>query len=106
MGIEPVNNQPARPTPAGEAPAEQAPVRRVGPRPSAAPGAAPAGTAPTDSVEISGRARELARARQAAEAAPDVRAELVARIKQQVESGTYEVSADLVARALLERHGL
>jgi flagellar biosynthesis anti-sigma factor FlgM len=35
------------------------------------------------------------------EAAPDVRAEKVARIKQQVESGTYSVPAEELAKKLL-----
>jgi flagellar biosynthesis anti-sigma factor FlgM len=35
------------------------------------------------------------------ESAPDVRAEKVARIKQQVESGTYSVPAEELAKKLL-----
>ena len=57
----------------------------------------------SDTVEISDRSRELARARQAAEDAPDVRADKVAEIKQRIEDGTYSVSPHLLAQKLLER---
>ncbi|MGE3272446.1 MAG: flagellar biosynthesis anti-sigma factor FlgM [Chloroflexota bacterium] len=56
----------------------------------------------SDSVEISDRSRELARARQAVDAAPDVRAEKVADIKKRIEDGTYTVSPHLLARKILE----
>lgn len=57
---------------------------------------------PTDSVEISSRSRELARARQAVEDAPDVRADKIAEIKRRIEDGTYSVSPHLLAQKLLE----
>jgi negative regulator of flagellin synthesis FlgM len=56
----------------------------------------------SDTVEISSQARELARARQAVDAAPDVRADKVAQIKQRIEDGTYSVSPELLAQKLLE----
>jgi negative regulator of flagellin synthesis FlgM len=56
----------------------------------------------SDSVEISDRSRELARARQAVDAAPDVRADKVAAIKKRIEDGTYSVSPELLARKLME----
>ena len=56
----------------------------------------------SDSLEISDRSRELARARQAVDAAPDVRADRVAEIKKRIEDGTYSVSPELLARKLLE----
>ena len=64
----------------------------------------PRGVRPSsaDSLEISDRSRELARARQAVDAAPDVRADRVAEIKKQIEDGTYSVSPELLARKLLE----
>jgi flagellar biosynthesis anti-sigma factor FlgM len=57
---------------------------------------------PADTLEISSKARELARARQAVDAAPEVRSEKVAAIKKSVEDGTYSVSPHLLARKLLE----
>ena len=57
---------------------------------------------PSDTVEISDRSRELARARQAVDAAPEVRSEKVAAIKKRIEDGTYSVSPELLARKLLE----
>jgi negative regulator of flagellin synthesis FlgM len=56
----------------------------------------------TDTVEISDQARELARARQAVDAAPDVRTEKVASIKKRIADGTYSVSPELLARKLME----
>ena len=57
---------------------------------------------PSDTLEISNKARELARARQAVDAAPEVRSEKVAAIKKRIEDGTYTVSPQLLARKLLE----
>ncbi len=56
----------------------------------------------SDTVEISEKSRELARARQAVEDAPDVRADKVADIKKRIEDGTYSVSPQMLARKLLE----
>lgn len=57
---------------------------------------------PSDTLEISDRSRELARARQAVEAAPEVREDKVAEIRKRIEDGTYSVSPHLLARKLLE----
>lgn len=54
-----------------------------------------------DTLEISERSRELARVRQAVDAAPEVRAEKVAEIKKRIEDGTYTVSPHLLAQKLL-----
>ncbi len=56
----------------------------------------------SDTVEISDRSRELARARQAVDAAPDVRSDKVAGIKKRIEDGTYSVSPQLLAQKLLD----
>ncbi len=56
---------------------------------------------PADTVEISSRSRDLARARQAVESTPDVRADKVAEIKKRIEDGTYSVSPELLAQKLL-----
>jgi negative regulator of flagellin synthesis FlgM len=56
----------------------------------------------SDSVEISDRSRELARARQAVDASPEVRADKVADIKKRIEDGTYTVSPQVLARKLME----
>ena len=55
-----------------------------------------------DSVTLSDTARSLAAARQAVEAAPDVREQKVADIKQQVSDGTYQVSAQVLARKIVD----
>lgn len=58
-----------------------------------------------DSVEVSERARELSRAQEAVESAPDIRADKVARLKQQIAEGSYSVPAEMVADKLLDESG-
>lgn len=103
MAIEGIGGQP-RPL---EGVVEQASVGRAGPaaRPVTAPG--PERARDVDTLEISERAQDLLRARRAVEAAPDIRAEHVARIKQRLADGTYYVAPDLLARKLLgtDNHG-
>ena len=53
------------------------------------------------SVTVSDHARRLAAAREVVHQAPDLRAEKVADIKRQVHAGTYQVSAHVLARKLL-----
>lgn len=97
MGIEGIGGQP-RPL---EGVVEQANIGRASAaaRPATAPGAER--TRDADTLELSERALDLLRARRAVEAAPDIRAEHVARIKQRLADGTYSVSPDLLARKLL-----
>lgn len=56
-----------------------------------------------DKVELSPESREVQAAFQAVAEAPSVREELVARIKAQVDAGTYRVSGRDVARKMLAR---
>jgi negative regulator of flagellin synthesis FlgM len=60
------------------------------------------GAPKADSVTLSDNARSLAAAREAVKNAPDVRQEKVAEIKQQVDSGTYQVSARVLARKMVD----
>ena len=98
MGIDSINNQPTRQT---DALSEQATVQRAerhhhghrAPQTQANQGG--------DTLEVSDRGRELANAQQAVEDAPDVRTDKVAAIKQRIADGTYQVSADVLARKLL-----
>jgi negative regulator of flagellin synthesis FlgM len=55
----------------------------------------------TDSVTLSNDARSRTFANQAVQNAPDVRDQKVADIKQQVSDGTYQVSASMLARKML-----
>jgi negative regulator of flagellin synthesis FlgM len=59
-------------------------------------------TPKADSVTLSDDARSLAAARDAVQQAPDVREAKVADIKQQVDSGTYEVSSKVLARKMVD----
>ena len=76
-------------------PAEGATGRRRG---SAAGGA----TGRTDSATFSARALELARAQEAAQRSPELRAGRIAQVRAQIADGTYRVDPLAVARALLE----
>jgi negative regulator of flagellin synthesis FlgM len=71
-------------------------VRRAAPQ-----AAAPAASA--DSVSLSSEARSLAATRQAVEAAPDVREDRVAELKQRIARGEYDVPANALARKLLKK---
>ena len=54
-----------------------------------------------DSVTLSANARSLVAAREAVNAAPDVREDKVAAIKQRISDGTYSVPAHVLARKML-----
>ena len=57
----------------------------------------------SDSAGITGRARELAAALQAAAESDEVRAERVAALKAQIANGTYNPDPREIARKLVER---
>ncbi len=59
-----------------------------------------------DQAALSDRARQLARARHALDAAPEVRAERVQSIREQIEEGVYEIPYKSLAARLLRRIGL
>lgn len=54
-----------------------------------------------DAVELSGSSRDVTSMRSAAAAAPDVRADRVAALKAQVQSGNYTVDNQALAARLL-----
>jgi negative regulator of flagellin synthesis FlgM len=54
-----------------------------------------------DRVELSGAAKEIQRVAELAKSAPDVRAEKVAALKEQIQNGTYEVDSKQVATKML-----
>ena len=58
---------------------------------------------PPDVAGFSDGARELARAREAAELAPEIRSEKVKALKHQIENGQYNPDPREIARSLVER---
>jgi flagellar biosynthesis anti-sigma factor FlgM len=79
-------------------------TRQVGTAADGAPGAAgrAAGGRPrTDSVDFSGRLQEMNRVKEAAAAAPEVRADRVAELKARIAANTYTVDSQRLAAALL-----
>ena len=61
------------------------------------------GAAPAATVELSQSAQTIHLARQAVDSVPDTRDDLVAKIKSQVDAGTYHVSGDDIANQMLRR---
>jgi negative regulator of flagellin synthesis FlgM len=57
---------------------------------------------PVDRVELSTSSRLIQKIQEAAQAAPDVRAEKVAALKEQVDNGTYQVSSEDIAGKMLK----
>jgi negative regulator of flagellin synthesis FlgM len=87
MRIEPSPIQPS-----------QSSAERQAAEPSEPRLAAPA----TEGVELSDGAEHLPRTRAEAAAAPDVRAERVAALKEQIQSGTYQIDDVALAEKLLD----
>jgi flagellar biosynthesis anti-sigma factor FlgM len=80
------------------APATQAPARAEVQKPQEDRAA----SQPAARVELSSRSREMHQALEAANAAPDVRADKVNDAKQRIAQGTYTVKAEVVARGILD----
>lgn len=59
-----------------------------------------------DQVEISNFGRDLQVAKQAVKGAPDVREDVVAKFKKQINDGTYDVDNESFADKLMEKFGL
>ncbi len=57
--------------------------------------------APTDEVTLSGRATEIARARQAYEQLPEVREDRVAELQARLRQGTYRLENADIAAAIM-----
>lgn len=56
-----------------------------------------------DNVNISSRAKELNKLKGMADSTPDVRSDMVVRLKTQIENGDYSVDAGKVAEKMIER---
>lgn len=63
-------------------------------------------TSAADVVEISDFGKELAIAKKAVQNSSDIREDVVAKFKTQVENGTYDVSGEDFADKLMEKFGL
>lgn len=57
-----------------------------------------------DQLLLSAAGKDAQIAKQAVANTPDVREDMVASLKEQIDSGTYEVSADDLAGKLLEKY--
>jgi negative regulator of flagellin synthesis FlgM len=61
------------------------------------------GASPAAQIELSQSAQTIAAARQAVDAVPETRDDLVARLKSQIDAGTYHVSGDDIADQMFRR---
>jgi flagellar biosynthesis anti-sigma factor FlgM len=64
---------------------------------------APGAAEPRDGAQIGDAARELNRAKETVDAAPDVRSWRVVQLRSQIQHGTYQPDAREVARQILAR---
>lgn len=55
-------------------------------------------------AEISAKGRELARAKEVAMSAPDMREDKIAELKRRIASGSYQVDAKAVADRMVDDH--
>ena len=55
-----------------------------------------------DDISLSPRAAEVRRFTELAKALPDVRREKIEAIKKQIEAGTYEISAEQIAKKIID----
>ena len=76
--------------------------RPVAGTPAADVPAATGAGAPAARIELSARSRELHQALSAANAAPDVREDVVADVRARIGNGTYRIDADRIARGILD----
>jgi flagellar biosynthesis anti-sigma factor FlgM len=78
-------------------------VKEVSGRAVPVEGASSTHTAPAATVTLSPQAQEINHVKAAVSQLPDVRADLVASLKAQVESGTYRVSSEDIADMIMRR---
>jgi negative regulator of flagellin synthesis FlgM len=56
-----------------------------------------------DTAELSGNARLLGKARTSLDAVPDIRADKVAQLREQIQSGDYSIHVEEIARKIVGR---
>lgn len=79
-------------------------ARTSGPaEPAGRPPSRTDGPASQDKVSLSAQARDVQRAAEAAQAVPELRAELVEDLRRRIAAGTYHVPAEALADLLLGR---
>ncbi|MBI5587079.1 MAG: flagellar biosynthesis anti-sigma factor FlgM [Deltaproteobacteria bacterium] len=79
-------------------------VKKAGvPAGAGKPGSAGKSASRGDNVDISSKAQELRRANGLLDTVPDVRGEMVVRLKTDIERGDYSVDAGKVAEKMIER---
>lgn len=84
-------------------PTQSSRIQSAAERPAAArPKHAQPASRQADSVTLSNSSERLRRAQELAAAAPDVRAEKVAALKEEVQNGTYQVDNQALAEKLLK----
>lgn len=87
----------SRLAPAGIQQVRTAPVEAT----ETAPTQATSGATQTDRIMLSQQASEIQAAHEALAQTPEVRSEMVEKLKAQVQAGTYRVDPDRIAQSLL-----
>jgi len=62
--------------------------------------------ASNDSIQLSVRAQEIQRLREAIEDSPEIRQELVDRVREEIASGQYRIDGTKIAASLLEEDSI
>ncbi|MBU6375904.1 MAG: flagellar biosynthesis anti-sigma factor FlgM [Bdellovibrionales bacterium] len=98
-----IQNRPAQTSDAASAAATSASKRseKADASKAAAASRVDAGAANT---EISGKAREFARAKEVAAQAPDVREDRIAELKAKIAAGNYKVNSQAIADRMVDEH--
>ncbi len=68
----------------------------------ASSGQAPKEIPKSDKVVLSPRAKEIQEAKKLLDSVPDIQEEKVARIKEQIENGTYKIDAKKIAQKMIK----
>jgi len=64
----------------------------------------PAQTRESARPEISERAKEMSLAKQVAQSAPEIREDRVAKLKEQIAQGKYQVNPEAIADRMIDEH--
>jgi negative regulator of flagellin synthesis FlgM len=105
MRVNPANTSASSPVKASESQAgKRAEKAKINPYESKAESGSESRKSGSVNAEISSKARDLARAKQAASDAPDVRESRIAELREKIQNKTYNVSAEAIADRLVDDH--
>jgi negative regulator of flagellin synthesis FlgM len=105
MRVNPANTSASSPVKASETQAgKKAEKTKVNPYESKVDSATESRKSDSVNTDISTKARDLAKAKQVASQAPDVRESRIAELREKIQNKTYNVSAEAIADRLVDDH--